>query len=173
MTHLRSQGGGYSDEGQELLERLRADLRRLEARFDLATPVDIDRLQGEYDRLSRSHGGLYGLAEVEGLLAQLRMLARWNVLRNAFDTFVSLVKPINQVRYVIGFDSSAPEVFTLIDKRDEAVCRAVFEAEDRIVQAFPRLDLDFHITYLEGRPLEAFFAPPPSLFFARETGNAH
>ena len=95
--------------------------------------------------------------------------------KRAFREFVKLVEPIDDVRHVVAFADGAPEIFTYIRHRDDEVCRAIYQAEYRVADDFPELGMDFHIVYMEGRPLSKFVSPLPGLVFSRESdsvGNA-
>jgi hypothetical protein len=89
-------------------------------------------------------------------------------LKHAFKRFVELVKPIDDVRHVVAFDGDTPEVFTYITKLDEDVMFQVFHAEYQIMADFSEIPVDFHVRYLEGKPLESFIRPLPALVFSRE-----
>jgi hypothetical protein len=88
-------------------------------------------------------------------------------LKHAFKRFVELVRPIEDVRHVVAFDDELPEIFTYITKLDEKVMFQVYDAQVSIMEDYPELPLDFHIRYLEGRPLESFVYPMPPLSFSK------
>ena len=88
-------------------------------------------------------------------------------LEHAFKRFVELVKPIEAVRSVVAFDEEL-DIFTYIKDLDEAVMSRVHQVEITIMEEFPLLLVDFHIRYLEGRPLESFVHPLPTLTYLRE-----
>jgi hypothetical protein len=44
----------------------------------------------------------------------------------------------------------------------------VFHAEDRIIEEFPDLPVDFHLRYLERRKLEDILGPLPPLAFSKQ-----
>lgn len=88
-------------------------------------------------------------------------------VERAFRRFVELVKPIPQVRHVVGWDDNSPGICTFIDCRDEAVCKAIFDVESRIMDQFLNLNFNFDVIYLEGRPVEDFVRPLPELVFTR------
>jgi hypothetical protein len=91
-------------------------------------------------------------------------------VKQAFKRFVELVKAIEDVHYVVAFDDDEPEISTYITKLDEAVSRLVFHAEFKIMEEFPQIPIEFHVWYLEGRPIESFVRNPP-LFFAKSGQN--
>ncbi|HWO73498.1 MAG TPA: hypothetical protein VNN21_08065 [Dehalococcoidia bacterium] len=87
-------------------------------------------------------------------------------LKQAFQRFVELVKPIPQVKHVVGFEQGQ-DIYTYIESRDEDVMKKVFRAEDKVFDEFPETLIEFHVVYLEGRPLEDFVRPLPKLVFSR------
>lgn len=91
-------------------------------------------------------------------------------LKQAFKRFVELVKPIEDVQYVVAFDfdDEEPEISTYITKLDEEVAVQVFHAQDELIDHFPHLPVDFHIWYLEGNKLSDFVRHMPPLVYARE-----
>ena len=84
-----------------------------------------------------------------------------------FRRFVTLVQPIKQVTHVVVSEGSTPAIFTYIKKRDEAVCKRIFEAEFQVADEFSQLEAEFHIIYLNGHPLQHFINPLPALVFSR------
>jgi hypothetical protein len=90
-------------------------------------------------------------------------------LKQAFKRFVKLVKPIEDVQYVVAFEDEETQISTYITKLDEAVSSRVHHAEFVIMDEFPSLLVDFHVWYLEGKPLRNFIHPLPRLTFARES----
>ncbi len=93
-------------------------------------------------------------------------------LKSAFEQFVRLVTPIEAVQYVAAYEPRRPDIFTYIERMDEAIIERVFEAEEAIDAEFPELLIDFHVVFLDGRTMEDFVRPVPALFFdrTRETG---
>jgi hypothetical protein len=89
-------------------------------------------------------------------------------LKQAFKQFVELVKPIDDVRYVVASDAGGPEISTYITELDEDVSTQVFHAEYRIMDDFPELPVDFHVWYLEGKSLEDFVRQLPPLVYSRQ-----
>ena len=97
------------------------------------------------------------------------MTARMSTsLKKAFKRFVELVEPIDDVCYVVAFDEDELEISTYITRPDEDVMSRVFRAEFEIMKRFPLLPIDFHVWFLEGRPLEALVNPIPPLIYSRE-----
>ena len=94
-----------------------------------------------------------------------------SVLKQAFKRFVELVKPIDDVRYVVAFEDDELDFYTFITKLDQRVSSQVHSADIVIMEEFPDLLVDFHVRYLEGRPLETFVRPLPQLVYAREHGD--
>lgn len=92
-------------------------------------------------------------------------------VKRAFKRFVELVKPIEDVRYVVAFDEEELDIYTYIDALDEAVMSRVHHVEMQLMDEFPTLLVDFHVRYLEGRPLEAFTSPLPGLTYVRGNGD--
>lgn len=88
-------------------------------------------------------------------------------VKQAFKRFVELVKPIEDVHYVAAFDDEEPEISTYITRLDESVSFRVHGAEICIMDEFPDLPIDFHIWYLEGRPIDSFSARGAPHFYAR------
>jgi hypothetical protein len=93
-------------------------------------------------------------------------------LKRAFKRFVELVKPIEDVLYVLAADEDEPSFWTFITRLDDRVSSQVHYAEMEIMDQFPDLLLDFHVRYLEGRPLESFIRPISPLVYAREGTDA-
>jgi len=87
-------------------------------------------------------------------------------VKAAFERFVALLEPIEDVRHVVLRDESL-DIFTYITTMDEKVMLKVIEAEDKVFDDFPELPLDYHIVFLEGRPFEEFVRPSPPLAFHR------
>ena len=85
----------------------------------------------------------------------------------AFNQFVDQVKDIEDVQYVVAFDDEEPEISTYITRMDEAVTMQVIRAEIPIMEGFPNLPVDFHVWYLEGRPIESFVGQLPTLAYVR------
>ena len=90
-------------------------------------------------------------------------------LKQAFKRFVELVKPIEDVQYVVAFDDDEPQISTYITKLDDKVSSRVHRAEFVIMDEFPSLLVDFHVWYLEGKPLRNFIHPLPRLTYARDS----
>ncbi|MSQ12755.1 MAG: hypothetical protein EXR47_01165 [Dehalococcoidia bacterium] len=132
----------------------------------------LEDLRAEYEHVTGALKFTLGLGRADLKLRAMKRAVQSRDFIRAYEDFVSLIQPVPAVRYVAGMNEENPDIFAFIERRDEAVCRSIFESEDRIAQSFPRLNVDFHITYLEGCPIEAFLSPPPSLFFARETWRA-
>ena len=93
--------------------------------------------------------------------------AREKRLEKAFRRFVELIEPIEDVHYVVAFDEGDLDVFAYITKRDRAVSQRVHEAEFKVLDEFEDLSLNFHVVYLEGRDLESFVRPLPSLKYSK------
>jgi hypothetical protein len=87
-------------------------------------------------------------------------------LKTAFYHFVELVKPIDEVQCVVGVDAGT-EIYTYIKQMDRSVSKRIFEKENQIILDFPELPTDFHIVFLEGRPLEDFVRKLPELAYVR------
>lgn len=105
-------------------------------------------------------------------MAVSRARSRKTVER-AFLRFVELVGPVPQVHHVVAFDDHDGDFFTFIKRRDEAVCKTIFHHQYQVMREFPDLGADFHVVYMEGRPLEQFISPLPGLVFSRSTSNAN
>ncbi len=89
-------------------------------------------------------------------------------LKQAFKRFVELVKPIEDVQYVVAFEDDELDFYTYITRRDSNVSSQVYKAEIAIMQMFPELLIDFHVRYLEGRAIETFVRSLPPLVYAKE-----
>jgi len=89
-------------------------------------------------------------------------------LKHAFKRFVELVKPIEDVHHVIAGDDGEPRIYTFITKMDEPIMFEVFHAEYRVLEEFPDLPIDFHVRFLEGKPLESFLRPASALHYSRK-----
>ena len=96
------------------------------------------------------------------------MPAKSQTLAAAFERFVELVKPIEDVQYAAAFEPRRPDIYTYIKKRDEDVSKQIYRAEDVIADEFPDLLIEFHVRWLEGRSIEEFVGSAPPLFFARD-----
>ena len=92
-------------------------------------------------------------------------------LKRAFEQFVELVKPIEDVRYVVAFDDEEPEISTYITRLDEGVMLQVIRAEIPIMEEFPDLPVDFHVWSMEGRPIESFVGQIPTLAYVRSASG--
>ena len=90
-------------------------------------------------------------------------------LKQAFKQFVELVKPIEDVCNVVVLEDGKPKLFTFIRQLDDAVSSQVHNAEFQIMDDFPELPVEFHVRYLEGRPLKSFISPLSALTFSRKT----
>jgi hypothetical protein len=88
-------------------------------------------------------------------------------LKQAFKRFVDLVKPLDDVQYVVAFDEEEPEISTYITKLDEAVMVKVIRAEIPIMEEYPDLPVDFHVWFMDGKPIESFVGQLPPLVYAR------
>jgi hypothetical protein len=88
-------------------------------------------------------------------------------LKQAFKRFVELVKPIEDVRHVVAGDDGEPRIYTFITRMDEPVMFEVFHVEYRIMEEFPDLPVDFHVRFLEGKPLESFLRPMSNLTYSK------
>ncbi|MBM2826713.1 MAG: hypothetical protein HW403_777 [Dehalococcoidia bacterium] len=87
--------------------------------------------------------------------------------RRAFDSFVEAVKDIPKVQHVVAYiQGQEIDVHTFIEDRDVEVCRRISEVELQIILANLDLDLDFHVWYLDGRPLHQEICPLPALVFS-------
>lgn len=165
----------FSQEQIDLAGRVFAQIVDLEQRLQHGEEITygtVSDLRAEYERVTPTLKFTLELAQMDLKLHAMERAVQARDFRRAYEQFVRLVQPITAVRYVGGMSGESPDIFAFIERRDETVCRSIFEAEDRIVQSFPKLNIDFHITYLEERPIEAFLSPPPSLFFARKTRHA-
>ena len=89
-------------------------------------------------------------------------------LKHAFKRFVELVKPIEDVRHVVAFEDGEMDIFTYIRERDDDVSKLVYEAEFAIMEQFPELPILFHVRWLEGKALDSFVRPPPSLTYSKQ-----
>ena len=87
--------------------------------------------------------------------------------KRAFHEYVKLVEPIDDVRHVVAFEDAGPEFFTYITSRDDEVCYTIFRAENELRRRFQELEIDFHIVFMEGRPLEHLVAPLPPLAYSK------
>jgi hypothetical protein len=92
------------------------------------------------------------------------------IVRSAFDRFIHLIEPISDVEYVSLPDEGPPEVFTYITRRDDAVCFRVFDAEDSVIREYPSADIEFHISFLNGKRREDI-EKPPGLDFVRKSNG--
>ena len=88
-------------------------------------------------------------------------------LKQAFKRFVELVRPIEDVQYVVAFDDDELDFYTFITQLDDAVSSQVHEAEFQIMDNFPDLLVEFHVRYLEGRSPESFVGQLPTLSYSR------
>ena len=82
-------------------------------------------------------------------------------LKQAFKRFVELVKPIEDVQYVVASEDGG-HIFTYITQSDQGVYSQVHAAEFQIMRDFPSLDVLFHVRYLEGKHLDARALSPLS-----------
>lgn len=88
-------------------------------------------------------------------------------VKQAFERFVDLMEHIEDVRCAVVFDDDELDFYTYIEAMDDAVMTRVHHAEIRIMEEFPDILMDFHVRYLEGKPLEAFIDPLPALSYLR------
>lgn len=66
------------------------------------------------------------------------------------------VKLASQIGAVVGVeyaDGRDRDLFTFIDTRDEDVLEQILDIEDHLFEMFDDVLFDFHVRYLEGRPL--------------------
>lgn len=169
MTRFREPSRS-GDPSKESLERFLSEISRLLTYAHTIRIGEVERLEGEYAQLaarSALNQDLFTRERVERTLQLLRESALYGLLRDAFQRFVELVEPIPEVRHVVALNGRSPDIFTFIVKRDEQVCKLVFRAEDQIMDEFPKLEVEFHIKYMEGRPLDHFIHPLPDLIFSR------
>jgi len=75
-------------------------------------------------------------------------------LKQAFQRFVELVKPIEDVRHVMVLEDGRLDFFTYVTKLDEEISMLVHEAEFEVMREFPDLPILFHVRCLEGRPFD-------------------
>ncbi len=47
----------------------------------------------------------------------------------------------------------------------------VFHREYKVMDEFPDIPFDFHTRYLEGKPLESFVRPLPTLVYSRKAAR--
>lgn len=87
-------------------------------------------------------------------------------LKQAFKRFVELVKPIEDVRYVVAFDDGGPDIFTYIVKPVDNAYTRVHAAEFQIMREFPDLDVLFHVRTLDGRQVNTLASS--SLAFSKD-----
>jgi hypothetical protein len=88
-------------------------------------------------------------------------------LKQAFKRFVGLVEPIEDVRHVVAWDDGEVDISTYITRLDEAVMFRVNRAARAIYEEFPDLPVDFHIWFLEGRPIDSFVRSLPQLRYSK------
>ena len=91
-------------------------------------------------------------------------------LKQAFKRFVELVKGIEDVQYVAAFDDEELDFFTYIASSEQSVYSSIHNAEAVVVEEFPDLLIDFHVRYMQGRPIETFIRPLPPLLYRK--GNS-
>jgi len=89
-------------------------------------------------------------------------------LKSAFRRFVDLVKPIDEVYCVTAVEPSRPDFFTYIRQRNDEVVRQIFQAEKAVNKEFPDVLIDYHIIFLEGRPLEDFVTHQPEFTYLKK-----
>ncbi len=99
--------------------------------------------------------------------AKRKALARESHMQKALTDYVEHVKLLPNVSHVAVLESIQPDVYTYLDRRDDALCRQVFEVENRIWQQFPEHRLDFHIVFLEKMNLNDALDSSASLIYSR------
>jgi hypothetical protein len=67
--------------------------------------------------------------------------------------YIKLASQIGAVAGVEYADGRDRDLFTFIDARDEDVMEQILDIEDHLFEMFNDVLFDFHIRYLEGRPL--------------------
>lgn len=178
MTGSRIRGHGeYQSEEEKRLQRLLADIfRRREYPLGPRKKVTLLELEKKYNRLKKEYDQLVAIPELPRWLlddAEFGLLALWRffqgeLLRAAFYRFVELIRPIWQVRYAVALNGERPDMFSFINEMDPHASEQVHKAEYQILEEFPRIEIEFHIIYLEGRPLEDFIRSSAELVFSRE-----
>ena len=93
--------------------------------------------------------------------------AQTQALKAAFRRFVELMEPLEDVHYVVAVEPMRPDIFTFIRTIDDDVMKHVFSAQNVIHEEFPDILIDFHVRFLEGRPLDYFLDPLPELTYSR------
>ena len=75
-------------------------------------------------------------------------------LDQAMELYAAKARSIPSVAAVIVVPGEERDLSTYIDKRDWDVSEKLMDIEDELFAAFDDQLFDFHVWYLEGRPLE-------------------
>jgi hypothetical protein len=75
-------------------------------------------------------------------------------LDQAMELYASKARSIPGVAAVVVVPGEERDLSTYIDKRDWDVSEKLMDIEDELFAAFDDQLFDFHVWYLEGRPLE-------------------
>ena len=79
---------------------------------------------------------------------------------------------MEEVAYVVATDYPEVDIHAFIKTMDYDACLRLIEEESKIRVQFPDLEFDFHVVFLEGRPLSDFINPLPALVYSREKAVA-
>ena len=85
----------------------------------------------------------------------------------ALDEYVRLAAGIPQVASSVHVPGPERDLFTYIDDRDEAVLDRLNSIEDRLFELFDDVMFDFHVFYLQGRPVEVMAPSTGRVMFSR------
>ena len=75
-------------------------------------------------------------------------------LEQAIELYAAKARSIPSVAAVIVVPGEERDLSTFIDKRDEEVMDRLMDVEDDLFAEFDDELFDFHVWYLEGRPLD-------------------
>jgi hypothetical protein len=81
---------------------------------------------------------------------------------------VNRVRDLPGVEYIAGHDDEGEaHIHTYIQENDRELIGALIRSEYESRHMYPDVDLEFHVTFLVGRPIDVFVKPAPRLFYSR------
>src|SRR3954447_7506962 len=75
-------------------------------------------------------------------------------LEKGLKEYMRIVSAIPSVAAIVVVPGPERDLFTYIDERDEGVLDQIADVEDELFRAYDEVLFDFHVIYLQGRPLK-------------------
>jgi hypothetical protein len=86
----------------------------------------------------------------------------------SLGVFSERAREIPLVNFVVATALDGLRIYTGLQRRTLRSCRLLYELEDFVRQEFPRLSVDFHIVYTDGRPWTEFLSEDDAIVSYRE-----